>query len=125
FFILGALFAVGILWAQRPGARNGSAHSAERLPLAILANAGKLSFGLYMIHPVSRFWMNSLFGRWHVPPSALAAVLFLTGWLAISWVLAYASYHLLEEPLLDRARSRVSAMIAGKASVFAKPQAAA
>jgi peptidoglycan/LPS O-acetylase OafA/YrhL len=126
FFVLGVIFAAMVLWAQRPATRTPSTHPIERAPLALLTNAGKLSFGLYLFHPFTRWWVQAVFRRFNLGASVTASLLFLVSWLAITWVLADVSYRFLEGPLLDKARARVAVMLSGaRGRVSPAPQAAA
>ena len=51
FFHLGAVFAVAVFLAQRPAAQ-GPSNAIERALLGPLGSIGKLSFGLYLLHPI-------------------------------------------------------------------------
>jgi peptidoglycan/LPS O-acetylase OafA/YrhL len=126
FFGLGIAFALAMLWVQRPAARTLSVHTLERPVLAVLANAGKLSFGLYMFHPFVRHWCLTALERPGWGAGRYAGVLMLAMWIPATWAIAWASYRYLEEPLLEWARRRVSAMLASEpqAPVIAVAEAA-
>lgn len=112
FAALGLLFGLAVLWAQRPAAVP-SPHWLERWPLRWLAETGKLSFGLYLIHPVTRFWMLSAFRRAGLELGPRTVPFFLIMWIGISWVLAYASFRLFEGPILDHARALANQILRG------------
>ena len=83
----------------------------EAFLLGALGQVGKLSFGLYVLHPITRSWMTALFERGSVALTARSAYLFMGGWFSMTMVLSYLSYRFFEGPLLTWARDRSTAAL--------------
>lgn len=105
FTLVGVLLAGSVLWLQRPAVRTSLRLLAiERVTVAVIGNVGRLSFGFYLLHPVTRRWVLSWFEHQGWALETSRAPFFLASWVAISWALSALIYRLVEEPLLDWAR---------------------
>lgn len=111
FTVMGVVFAAIVLLAQRPTART-ELKGVEALLLKPLLSIGKLSFGLYLLHPLLRPAASAITTWAHVATDGLgAASLYLGVWLALTWVLAAVSYRFFETPFLNFARRRAAALL--------------
>jgi peptidoglycan/LPS O-acetylase OafA/YrhL len=107
FLLIGILFAASVLWLQRPAVRTLVMSRWESALMAPLVYVGKLSFGLYLFHPITRTWVEQLLPTSLLPAgSSLRAVVFLTVWTVGTTALAAVSYRFFEEPLLSAARRK-------------------
>ena len=70
---------------------------------ALFVSAGTLSYGLYLFHPLTRYALEQ-YDPGLKGGTARGSWLFLLCWLAVTWLLALASYHLFERRLLERVR---------------------
>jgi peptidoglycan/LPS O-acetylase OafA/YrhL len=71
-----------------------------------LANAGTLSYGLYLFHPLTRYILRS-WGVESLLTSHRGAWTFFAIWLAFTWLLSFVSYRLFERKVLDSARAQL------------------
>ncbi len=105
--VLGLVFAGSLLWVQRPVVRTLALGRWESRLMAPLVYVGKLSFGLYLFHPITRRWVDMLLPTSSLPAGSDArSVVFLGVWLLSTTVLAGVSYRFFEEPLLALARRK-------------------
>jgi len=111
FTALGVAFALLLLWVQRPAAREVVPGRAEALLAGSVGHLGKLSFGLYLLHPVCRRWTGRLMEAAGIQPGAVNAALFVACWLALTWALAWAVYAWVEEPTLRWARRHADRLL--------------
>jgi peptidoglycan/LPS O-acetylase OafA/YrhL len=89
-----------------------------------VTSIGKLSFGLYVFHPITRTWVDKLLPTSALPEgSAPRAVVLLAVWIAVTTVLAAVSYQFFEEPILSAARRKSKRILQPPAE--ANPGAAA
>lgn len=112
FLYLGLAFAAAVLIAQRPAARF-EPKGWRRLLFTPLGSIGKLSFGLYLFHPLFRPLAIALSAQLGLASSGLpAATAFLTIWLALTWGAAWLSFRFFEDPIIQFARGRASKILA-------------
>ncbi len=102
---VGLVFAGSVLVAQL-GTIDQPRSRLPRALLALLAHVGKVSFGLYLFHPILRRWLYPLSQRiaWRSP--TVHAAVFIAAWFAASLALASLSYRYFEAPLLAWARAK-------------------
>lgn len=107
FLALGVIFAACMLWVQRPAVRALTLGRWESRLMAPLVYVGKLSFGLYLFHPITRTWVDRLLPTTALPAgSSVRSIVFLAVWVVGTTALAAVSYRFLEEPLLAAARRK-------------------
>jgi peptidoglycan/LPS O-acetylase OafA/YrhL len=111
FSVMGLVFSACVLWAQRPAAQAAVDSGLEPRLVRVIANVGKLSYGLYLIHPVTRHWMLEAFTRWNLPLEPRTVLVFLIPWFLATWGIAAMSYRFLEAPLLENARRTVRRLV--------------
>lgn len=114
FTVVGVLFAAGVLWLQRPAARQLAIGRVEGSLIGLIGWVGQLSFGLYLIHPFVRSMLLSAWTTAALPFTRAGAVGFFAAWLVVTAVLAALSYRFLETPVLGWARE-VSGRLMGRA----------
>jgi peptidoglycan/LPS O-acetylase OafA/YrhL len=107
FSVLGLVFSATVLWAQRPAAQSTVDSGLEPRLLRVIGNVGKLSYGLYLIHPVTRHWMLEVFSHWELPLNSRTAAFFLVPWFLATWMISAVSYRFFELPFLQKARTSV------------------
>jgi peptidoglycan/LPS O-acetylase OafA/YrhL len=124
-FHLGVAFAIAVLLAQRPAAR-GAPAGIDGVLLAPLGSIGRLSFGLYLFHPILRPWVADLLARIGAPATgAGTAVAFIVMWVSLTWALAAVSLRFFEEPFMAWARRRSTRLLSAvDATETARPKAA-
>jgi peptidoglycan/LPS O-acetylase OafA/YrhL len=106
-FVVGLVFTASLLWVQRPAVRTLALGRWESRLMAPLVYVGKLSFGLYLFHPITRRWVDMLLPTSALPAGSDArAVVFVAVWILGTTVLAGLSYRFFEEPLLAIARRK-------------------
>ncbi len=124
FLVIGLFFGACLLWVQRPAARMLTLGRWEARALWPVTSIGKLSFGLYVFHPITRTWVDKLLPTSALPEgSAPRAVVLLAVWIAVTTVLAAVSYQFFEEPILSAARRKSKRILQPPAE--ANPGAAA
>jgi peptidoglycan/LPS O-acetylase OafA/YrhL len=111
FTAIALVFSAAVLWAQRPAARSTPRTGLEARVVDVIANVGKLSYGLYLLHPVTRRWMLQLFSHWGIPLNASTVFLFLVPWFLGTWLIAALSYRFFESLLLEKARNTVRRLV--------------
>jgi peptidoglycan/LPS O-acetylase OafA/YrhL len=107
FTLLGLCFSASVLWAQRPAAQSIKASGLEPRAVRLVGYVGRLSYGLYLVHPVTRYWMLKGYAHWGMPLDRHTAVAFIGVWFIVTLVIAAISYRFLEAPLLARAQRTV------------------
>ncbi len=114
FLVIGVLFAAVVVWVQRPATWDHAKQMPllERWLVKVLGNIGKVSFGFYLFHPFVRGWVLSAMPGLGLGEGVEHHRRFLLVWVLATWALAYASYRLIEEPLLRWARSRATKLVA-------------
>jgi peptidoglycan/LPS O-acetylase OafA/YrhL len=103
--LLGVIFAACVLTAQLGTLAQPRTRVAQR-GLWFVGYIGKVSFGLYLFHPIVRRWLFPLAQRRAWPSPVVEAAAFMAVWIAGTLVLAALSFRYFESPLLDWARNR-------------------
>jgi len=81
--------------------QNFSAHSFFKFGrLRVASYLGRISYGLYMLHPIAIFFTNIVISKIFPKGSATGQALYISGSLLLSIALAFLSYHLLEKKFL-------------------------
>jgi peptidoglycan/LPS O-acetylase OafA/YrhL len=101
--LLIALIAAWAVWQSREGFSGWAGFVLAWWPVAYL---GRISYGIYVYHMLAHELLNRMPLLWRLTGS---------GWtgfcrhLAITVALAALSYHLLEQPILNRSRKLLTA----------------
>jgi peptidoglycan/LPS O-acetylase OafA/YrhL len=102
--LLGLVFVVCVVVAQL-GTLATPRTLGTSQAVRLIAHIGKVSFGLYLFHPMFRSWLFPLWEKVAWGSRLGKAGSFLCVWLAVAWAFAALSYRYLEAPILAWARA--------------------